>query len=72
MFPCLNMVCGLEGLLESSLCVNSLQSCPTLYHPIHYSPPESLVPGIFQAWILDLIAISFLGQQIFLTQGSNL
>ena len=46
MFPGLNMVCGLEGLLESSLHVKSLQSCPTLYHPMDYSPPESLVPGI--------------------------
>ena len=58
MFPGLNMVCGLEGLLESSLHVKSLQSCPTLYHPMDYSPPESLVPGILQAWILDLVAIS--------------
>ena len=71
MFPCLNMVCGLEGLLESSLRVKLLQSCPTLYHPMHYSPPEFLVPGISQAWILDLVAISFLVQRNILTQGSN-
>ena len=71
MFPCLNMVCGLEGLLESSLHVKSLQSCPNLYHRIHYSSPESLVPGIFPGWILDLVAISVLLQRIFLTQGSN-
>jgi len=34
------------------------------------SPPDSSVPGILQARILEWVAVSFQG--IFLTQGSNL
>ena len=37
----------------------SLQSCPTLCDPIDGSPPGSPVPGIFQASILEWIAIAF-------------
>ena len=37
----------------------SLQSCPTLCHPIDGSPPGSPVPGILQARILEWVAISF-------------
>ena len=37
----------------------SLQSCPTLCHPIDGSPPGSLVPGILQARTLEWVAISF-------------
>ena len=37
----------------------SLQSCPTLCHPIDGSPPGSAVPGILQARTLEWIAISF-------------
>ena len=37
----------------------SLQSCPTLCHPIDGSPPGSPVPGILQARTLEWIAISF-------------
>ena len=37
----------------------SLQSCPTLCDPIHCSPPDSSVPGILQARILEWAAISF-------------
>ena len=36
-----------------------LQSCPTLCNPIDGSPPGSPIPGIFQARILEWIAISF-------------
>ena len=35
------------------------QSCPTLCKLIDCSPPGSLVHGIFQAWILERVAISF-------------
>ena len=35
------------------------QSCPTLCNPMDCSPPGSLVHGIFQAWILEWVAISF-------------
>ena len=36
-----------------------LQSCPTLCDPIDGSPPGSCVPGVFQARILEWVAISF-------------
>ena len=36
-----------------------LQSCLTLCDPIDGSPPGSPVPGIFQARILEWVAISF-------------
>ena len=36
-----------------------VQSCPTLCDPIDGSPPGSPVPGILQARILELVAISF-------------
>ena len=35
------------------------QSCPTLCDPMDCSPPGSLVHGIFQAWILEWVAIPF-------------
>ena len=37
----------------------SLQSCPTLCHPIDSSPPGSPVPGILQARTLEWLAIPF-------------
>ena len=37
----------------------SLQSCPTLWHPIDGSPPGSPIPEILQARILEWVAISF-------------
>ena len=35
------------------------QSCPTLCHPMDLSPPGASVHGIFQAIVLEWIAISF-------------
>ena len=35
------------------------QLCPTLCDPMDCSPPGSLVHGIFQAWILEWVAIPF-------------
>ena len=49
----------------------SLQSCLTFCNPMDCSPPGSSVHGIFQAKILEWVAI-FLHQGIFLTWGSNL
>ena len=37
----------------------SIQSCPTLCHPIDGSPPGSPIPGILQARTLEWVAISF-------------
>ena len=36
-----------------------IQSCPTLCDPMDYSPPGSSVHGIFQAGILEWVAIPF-------------
>ena len=36
-----------------------LQSCPTLCDPIDGSPPGSFVHGIFQARVLEWVAIAF-------------
>ena len=59
-----------DKLLHISLrCVHA-QRCPTLCDPMYCSPPGSSVHGIFQARILEWIAISF--QVIFPTQGSSL
>ena len=35
------------------------QSCPTLSDPMDYSPPGSSVHGIFQARVLEWVAIAF-------------
>ena len=37
----------------------SLQSCPTLCNPIDGSPPGSPIHGIFQARVLEWVAIAF-------------
>ena len=47
-----------------------VQLCPTLGDSMDCSPPGSSVREIFQARILEWIAISLL-QGIFMTQGSN-
>ena len=36
------------------------QSCPTLCDPMNYSPPDSSIHGIFQARILEWVAIPYL------------
>ena len=35
------------------------QSCPTSSDPMDYSPPGSAVHGIFQARVLQWVAIAF-------------
>ena len=40
-------------------CVSHAQSCPTLCYSLDYSLPGSSVRGIFQARILEWVAISF-------------
>ena len=47
------------GLTHSSVCVcTCIQSCPTLWDPLDCSPPGSSVHRIFQARILEWVAIS--------------
>ena len=42
-----------------SMSVLVAQSCPTLCDPMDWGPPGSSVHGIFQARILELVAIPF-------------
>ena len=48
-----------ESKMLTATAAKSLQSCPTLCHPIDGSPPGSPVPGILQARTLEWVAISF-------------
>ena len=50
---------GLLGHHAVAAAAKSLQSCPTLCHPIDGSPAGSPVPGILQVRILEWVAISF-------------
>ena len=43
---------------RTRMCVRA-QSCPTLCNPMDCSPPGSSVHGIFQARILEWVAISY-------------
>ena len=45
--------------IHAAAAAKSLQSCPTLCHPIDGSPPGSPVPGILQARALEWAAIAF-------------
>ena len=49
--------CRLQSAAAAA--AKSIQSCPTLCHPIDGSPPGSPVPGILQARTLEWVAISF-------------
>ena len=44
---------------KHSLCALSSSSCPTLCKPMDCSPPGSSLHGIFQARILEQVAISY-------------
>ena len=46
-------------ITAAAAAAKSLQSCLTLCDPIDGSPPDSSVPGILQARILEWVAISF-------------
>ena len=47
--------------MEDAAVAKSLQSCPTLCDPTDGSPPGSSVRGIFQARVLEWVAIAFSG-----------
>ena len=49
-------------MATAAAAAKSLQSCPTLCNPIDGSPPGSSVHGIFQAKVLELVAIAFSDQ----------
>ena len=46
------------------------QSCPTLCDPRDWTPPDSSVHGVFQARILEWVAISF--SLLFCNKGNHL
>ena len=49
------------------------QSCPTLWDPMDCSPPGSLVHGIFQARVLEWVAIAFsIHRLVFINQNGKL
>ena len=48
-----------EYLIGDAAAAKSLQSCPTLCDPTDGSLPGSSIPGIFQARMLEWVAISF-------------
>ena len=54
----------LKLVIQNKALLNLNMLCLTLHDPIDYSPPVSSVHGIFQARILECIAISF-------SQGSS-
>ena len=60
-----------RGAWWASAAAKSPQSCPTLRDPMDCSLSGSSVHGIFQARVLEWIAISF-SKGIFPTQESNL
>ena len=49
----------LEAEGAAAIAAKLLQSCPTLCDPIDGSPPGSSVHGIFQARVLEWVAIAF-------------
>ena len=58
--PKLDWLYSLQPKIEKLYAAaKSLQSCPTLCNPIDGSPPNSPVPGIFQARTLEWVAIAF-------------
>ena len=61
---------ALKFILIGSVLVLVAQSCPVLCDPMVCSPPGSSFHGIFQARILEWVAISS-SRGIFPTQGSN-
>ena len=52
-------IAALFTIAKTCACVLRPQLCPTLCNPIDCSPPGSTVHGIFQARILEWIAISY-------------
>ena len=44
---------------RSCCCCSVIKLCPTFCNPMDYSPPGSCVHGVFQARILEWVAISF-------------
>ena len=57
------LLLGRKAVTNLAAAAKLLQSCTTLCDPIDGSPPDSSVPGILQARILEWVAISFSNDQ---------
>ena len=57
------LLLGRKAMTNLAAAAKLLQSCTTLCDPIDGSPPDSSVPGILQARILEWVAISFSNDQ---------
>ena len=55
-----NMLSRLGDSNRAAVAAKSLQSCPTLRDPIDCSLPDSSVHGIFQARVLEWVAIGLI------------
>ena len=50
----------LDGIIDAiNIASEVAQSCPTLCDPMDYSPPGSSIRGIFQARVLEWVAVFF-------------
>ena len=58
-FPVVMYGCESWTIKKAAASAKSLQLCPTLSGPMDCSPPGSSVHGIFQARILEWVAIAF-------------
>ena len=79
LYNCMNHSKNSEGLVDKKKSVHVLvtQSCPILCNPMDCSPPGSTVQRIFQARILEWIAIPFSnticeGQKKQTSKGSSM
>ena len=52
-------ICRWHDTIRCRCCSSVAKSCWTLCNPVDYSPPGSSVHGVFQARILESVAISF-------------
>ena len=55
-----------DYMYAAAAAAKSPQSCPILCIPIDSSPPGSPVPGIFQARVLEWVAIAFSGLYVYI------
>ena len=53
------MITKKVNFIIENAAAKSLQSCPTLCDPVDGSPPGSAVHGIFQARVLEWVAVAF-------------
>ena len=54
-----------DYMYYAAAAAKSPQSCQILCNPIDGSPPGSPVPGIFQARVLEWVAIAFSGLYVY-------